>query len=237
MKYLTLLVFILGIGGIAEAQIRPLSAEEVAKKARFETIKRKYLNQEYQSVVDYYDSMKNVQTILDIDLYKMAYESYHQLAKRNPAKSAQLDQLASAAYNSSVKWNGKMMMDEKWDSLKIEIGDEPEIFIVVEEQPTFPGGMGAFYKYIADNMKYPDLARRSGVEGRVYVQFVVNKDGSIDAVNVVKGIGAGCDEEAARVIAEAPNFNPGKEGGEPVYVRMVLPIIFKLTNPNPQKKK
>lgn len=104
-----------------------------------------------------------------------------------------------------------------------------EVFTIVEDQPEFPGGMAAFYKFIGDNMQYPSQARRMGIEGRVYVQFVVDKDGTVTDVTAVKGIGAGCDEEAVRVLKTAPKFKPGKQRGRPVKVRMVLPIIFKLS--------
>lgn len=105
-----------------------------------------------------------------------------------------------------------------------------EVFTIVEDQPEFPGGMQAFYKYVGDNMDYPSQARRMGIEGRVYVQFVVDKDGTVTEVTAVKGIGAGCDEEAERVLRQAPKFKPGKQRGRAVKVRMVLPIIFKLSN-------
>jgi len=108
--------------------------------------------------------------------------------------------------------------------------DVDEVFSIVEDQPEFPGGMAAFYKYVGDNMKYPAQARRMGIEGRVFVQFVVEKDGSITEVKAVKGIGAGCDEEAERVLRASPKFKPGKQRGRPVKVRMVLPIQFKLNN-------
>ncbi len=103
-----------------------------------------------------------------------------------------------------------------------------EIFTIVEDQPQPKGGMGAFYEYIQKKLRYPNQARRMGIEGKVFVQFVVDKDGTITDVQAVKGIGAGCDEEAARVISEAPKWSPGKQRGKPVKVRMILPITFKL---------
>lgn len=105
-----------------------------------------------------------------------------------------------------------------------------EVFTIVENQPEFPGGMPAFYKFVGGNMKYPAQARRMGIEGRVFVQFVVDKDGTVTEVKAVKGIGAGCDEEAERVLRMSPKFKPGKQRGRSVKVRMVLPIIFKLNN-------
>jgi protein TonB len=103
-----------------------------------------------------------------------------------------------------------------------------EIFTIVEESAAPKGGMAAFYKYVGDKMKYPPQARRMGIDGKVFVEFVINKDGTITDVKAVKGIGAGCDEEAVRVVQSAPSWTPGKQRGKPVKQRMVLPITFKL---------
>ena len=88
--------------------------------------------------------------------------------------------------------------------------------------------MSAFYKYVATTLRYPAQARRMGIEGKVFVQFVVDKDGSLTDVQAIKGIGAGCDEEAVRVISKAKKWKPGKQRGRAVKVRMILPITFKL---------
>ncbi|MFM8912216.1 MAG: energy transducer TonB [Flammeovirgaceae bacterium] len=101
-----------------------------------------------------------------------------------------------------------------------------EIFTIVEEAAMPVGGMTAFYKYLQENMRYPAVARRNGVEGKVMVQFVVGKDGTINEVKVLRGIGAGCDEEAVRVMEKAPKWNAGKQRGKPVRQRCIVPIIF-----------
>jgi len=111
---------------------------------------------------------------------------------------------------------------------EIEEEEAEEIFTIVEDQPQPPGGMVAFYKYVGANLIYPALARRTGIQGKVFVQFVVEKDGTITGAKVVKGIGAGCDEEAARVIMGAPKWKPGKQRGKPVKVLKILPIHFVL---------
>lgn len=98
---------------------------------------------------------------------------------------------------------------------------------VVESAVSFPGGWEAFYRYVKEEIEYPRRAKDRGIEGKVFVQFVINQDGSVSEVEVIKGIGGGCDEEAKRVIENAPRFNPGKQRGRPVRVRMVLPIVFK----------
>ena len=106
--------------------------------------------------------------------------------------------------------------------------DEAEIFTVVESMPTFPGGMGALMKYLAENIKYPPLAKESGIQGRVFINFVVEPDGSISNVKVLRGIGGGCDEEAVRVVQNMPKWTPGKQRGKPVRVSYNLPVKFTL---------
>ncbi len=103
-----------------------------------------------------------------------------------------------------------------------------EVFLVVEDPALPPGGYPAFYEYISKNLKYPAQARRMGIEGKVFVQFVVDKDGSLTEVQAVKGIGAGCDEEAVRVIKGAPKWSPPKQRGKPVKQRIIVPIVFQL---------
>ena len=110
----------------------------------------------------------------------------------------------------------------------VEEEEAQQIFTIVENQPEPEGGMTAFYKYVGENLKYPNLARRNNIEGRVFVKFVVERDGSLTDVQVLKGIGGGCDEEAVRVIQSAPKWKPGKQRGRPVRVQMILPIVFKL---------
>ena len=110
----------------------------------------------------------------------------------------------------------------------IEEETSEEIFLIVEEQPSPKGGMKAFYNHVNTIIKYPSQARRMGIQGRVFVQFVIEKDGSITQVKVIRGISDTCDSEAIRVVSSAPAWNPGKQRGQPVRVKMVLPIAFKL---------
>jgi periplasmic protein TonB len=106
--------------------------------------------------------------------------------------------------------------------------DPDQIFLVVEETAAPTGGMPAFYEFVGKKLKYPAQARRMGIEGKVFVEFVIERDGTITDVKAIKGIGAGCDEEAVRVLQSAPKWKPGKQRGKPVRQRMVLPIAFKL---------
>lgn len=101
--------------------------------------------------------------------------------------------------------------------------EEPEIFVIVEEMPELIGGLPGLQKRI----KYPEIAKKAGVEGRVYVQFVVDEQGNVHNPVVTRGIGAGCDEAAVEAIMDA-KFTPGKQRGKPVKVKMSLPVTFKL---------
>lgn len=111
---------------------------------------------------------------------------------------------------------------------EVVVEDDNQIFTVVEQQPEFEGGYEAMMRFIQKNMRYPASARRMGVDGTVYVQFVVGKDGTISEVKTIRGISADCDKEAERVVNAMPNWKPGRQNGKPVFVRFVLPIRFKL---------
>ncbi len=159
-----------------------------------------------------------------------------------PAPIIQQPQIVEVANEEEIVEEIKFTLDiEANEETKIEfpvaiemIGEPPaeekpeEIFTIVENQPEPVGGYTAFYGFVSERLKYPSAASRSNIEGKVFVQFVVEKDGSLTDVQVVKGIGFGCDEEAVRVINTAPNWAPGKQRGKPVRVRMILPIHFKL---------
>lgn len=105
-----------------------------------------------------------------------------------------------------------------------------EIFVVVEQQPEFPGGMTALMKFLGDNIKYPVIAQENGIQGRVVCNFVVERDGSITDVQVVRGQDPSLDKEAIRVIQSMPKWKPGQQRGKPVRVRFTLPVVFRLQN-------
>lgn len=105
---------------------------------------------------------------------------------------------------------------------------EVETFVVVEQMPNYPGGEKAMFKFIGENIKYPEEARKQGISGRVYVTFVVEDDGEITDIKLLRGIGGGCDEEAVRVISIMPSWKPGLQRGKPVRTQFNLPIKFKL---------
>lgn len=110
----------------------------------------------------------------------------------------------------------------------VEEGDEGEIFEVVEQQPAFPGGMEKLMQWLSKNLKYPASAQENGTQGRVVVQFVVNKDGSIVEPKVIKSVDPALDKEAIRVVSAMPKWEPGRQRGKSVRVRFTLPVTFRL---------
>jgi len=97
-----------------------------------------------------------------------------------------------------------------------------------QKLPEFPGGEEARILYLKENLRYPSIPRQTGIQGKVHVTFVVEKDGSISNIELLRGIGGGCDEEAMRVVGNMPNWKPGKQNGHPVRVRLNMRIVFNL---------
>lgn len=119
----------------------------------------------------------------------------------------------------------KLVAQDVNNSDQIEV---KEIFKIVEEQPSFEGGMDAFYSYLMKEVRYPAIARNNGVEGQVYVQFNIERNGAVSNVRVTRDIGAECGSEVERIMKKVTSFNPGKQRGRTVKTVMVLPVNFKL---------
>ena len=106
--------------------------------------------------------------------------------------------------------------------------EEEEIFMSVEEDPEFPGGLEALSKYLAENIQYPQLAKENNITGRVYVTFVVEKNGTVGNVKILRDIGGGCGAEAVRIVKSMPKWKPGKQRGQAVRTQFNLPVGFYL---------
>jgi len=102
------------------------------------------------------------------------------------------------------------------------------IYFVAEEMPQFPGGDNGLFQYISKSIKYPASAKAKKVQGRVYVQFIVERDGSVSRAKITRGIGSGCDEESLRIVRSMPKWSPGKMNNAPVQVQFTLPVKFTL---------
>lgn len=137
------------------------------------------------------------------------------------------DELSQTVTNVAPS-DEEIVVEDNSKNQVIEEAPPQEIFTVVEEQPGFPGGDEARIQFLHENIKYPQLAKESGIQGTVYVNFVVEPDGSVSNVTVLRGIGGGCDEEAVRVVKAMPKWAPGKQRGRPVRVSFNMPIKFTL---------
>ena len=129
--------------------------------------------------------------------------------------------------------NAEAKADEALEFTRVEEKEEvedaeEEVFLVVEEDPEFPGGLDALSKFIADNIKYPQLAKENNITGKVFVSFVVEKDGRVGQVKILRDIGGGCGNEAVRVVKMMPRWKPGKQRGKAVRTQFNLPVNFDL---------
>ncbi|HEY9083567.1 MAG TPA: energy transducer TonB [Vicingaceae bacterium] len=122
---------------------------------------------------------------------------------------------------------------------KIESEGEIEdyVFVIVEEMPEFPGGKDSLYKFLGANIVYPNKAKKDGIEGKVYVNFTIEKDGTINKVKVLRSVHPLLDEEAIRVVESFPKWKPGKQKGKTVRVSYNLPLNFVLNKKNTNDKK
>lgn len=102
------------------------------------------------------------------------------------------------------------------------------IYSLADQQPTYPGGMSAFFKYVQTNLVYPESAKASGLEGRVFVEYVIEKDGTVTNARVLKSLSKECDKEAIRLVTNSAKWNPGKIDDKVVRVKMALPLNFKI---------
>ena len=150
-----------------------------------------------------------------------------------PKQTTQLEIVNDDVEVEDIEINAEMDQNEVMEEyVAPEIEDdevvEQEVFTIVEEMPSYPGGEAKMYEYLGKNIKYPQIARESGIQGRVFVNYVVEPDGSVSNVKVLRGIGGGCDEEAMRVVKAMPKWKPGKQRGKAVRVSYTLPVVFKL---------
>jgi protein TonB len=136
------------------------------------------------------------------------------------------DDLAQTTTNEAVAIE-EIVVETKVEVIEVE-ESKKEVFTIVEEMPAFPGGEAERNKFLAENIQYPQQATENGIQGTVYVSFVVDSKGNVTDVKILRGIGGGCDEEALRVVKMMPKWHPGKQNGKNVRVLFNMPIYFKL---------
>ena len=137
------------------------------------------------------------------------------------------DDLAKTSTNEAVAVEEVAVAETKAEVIEVP-EEKKEVFTIVEEMPSFPGGETERNAFLAKNIVYPQQATENGIQGTVYVSFVVDSKGNVTDVKVLRGIGGGCDEEAVRVVKMMPQWHPGKQNGKQVRVLFNMPIYFKL---------
>lgn len=174
-----------------------------------------HYNARHEVSLQYFDSIRTMTDAPKPESLNIAFlscESLINLGKKTSYADLQskLDKLASTIRQAN---EGKTFIEDQTSMEQLaeesEVTPASDTLKRADVPPEFPGGMAAFYKYVAENMTYPGQARRLGVEGRVYVQFVITEEGKVTDVRTVKGIGAGCDLEAERIISESSGWIPG----------------------------
>ena len=180
------------------------------------------------------ESLLNREVVLDEEMVEITkQEEQKPQPVEVPQQTTQLEIVDDNVETEDININAEVEQNEIIEEyVAPEVVEEEvveqEIFQIVEEMPAFPGGEQKLMEYVAKNIKYPQIARETGIQGRVFVGFVVEPDGSISNVKLLRGIGGGCDEEAMRVIKSLPKWKPGKQRGKAVRVSYQIPVFFKL---------
>ena len=180
------------------------------------------------------ESLLNREIVEDLEMTEITkQEEQKPQPVEMPKQTTQLEIVQDDVEVEDIEINAEVDQQEVIEEyVPVEVEEEEvveqEIFQIVEEMPSFPGGEAKLMEYVAKNIKYPQIARETGIQGRVFVGFVVEPDGSISNVKLLRGIGGGCDEEAMRVIKSLPKWKPGKQRGKAVRVSYQIPVFFKL---------
>jgi protein TonB len=180
------------------------------------------------------ESLLNREVVIDEEMVEITkQEEPKPQPVEVPKQTTQLEIVEDDVEVEDIEINAEVDQTEVIEEyVPVEVEEEEvsetEVFTIVEEMPAYPGGDAKLYEYLGKNIKYPQIARESGIQGRVFVNFVVEPDGSVSNVKVMRGIGGGCDEEAVRVIKTMPKWKPGKQRGKAVRVTYTIPVVFKL---------
>ena len=180
------------------------------------------------------ESLLNREVVLDEEMVEITkQEEQKPQPVEQPQQTTQLEIVDDNVETEDININAEVEQNEVIEEyVAPEVVEEEvveqEIFQIVEEMPAFPGGEQKLMEYVGKNIKYPQIARETGIQGRVFIGFVVEPDGSVSNVKLLRGIGGGCDEEAMRVVKSMPKWKPGKQRGKAVRVSYMLPVNFKL---------
>lgn len=239
------MVFVAAVAAVAYLGLAAYNSYQAAQKAKFEAeMEASLIETKKQAMVEKKTETPKVEQVQKVEKVKSSIAFTPPVIKKDSEVKPEeemktqdeLKETKTAIGAFDVKGNdeaGGTVLKAVEDIAtpeppKQQEAEQNKVFDVVEQQPSYPGGMGALNQWLASNIKYPAMAAENGIEGRVVVQFVVERDGSVSGVHVVRGVDPSLDKEATRVVSQMPKWIPGKQNGSAVRVKYTVPVTFRL---------
>ena len=238
------MVFVAAVAAVAYLGLAAYNSYQAAQKAKFEAeMEASLIETKKQAKVEKKTEAPKVEQVQKVEKVKSSIAFTPPVIKKDSEVKPEeemktqdeLKETKTAIGAFDVKGNDeaggtvlKAVEDIATPEPPKQEAEQNKVFDVVEQQPQYPGGMGALNQWLGSNIKYPVMAAENGIEGRVVVQFVVERDGSVSGVHVVRGVDPSLDKEATRVVAQMPKWIPGKQNGSAVRVKYTVPVTFRL---------
>ena len=238
------MVFVAAVAAVAYLGLAAYNSYQAAQKAKFEAeMEASLIETKKQANVEKKTEAPKVEQVQKVEKVKSSIAFTPPVIKKDSEVKPEeemktqdeLKETKTAIGAFDVKGNDeaggtvlKAVEDIATPEPPKQEAEQNKVFDVVEQQPQYPGGMGALNQWLGSNIKYPVMAAENGIEGRVVVQFVVERDGSVSGVHVVRGVDPSLDKEATRVVSAMPKWIPGKQNGSAVRVKYTVPVTFRL---------
>lgn len=237
------MIFVAAVAAIAYVGLAAYNSYQETQKARFEAeMEASLLEQKKQAKVEKKAEVPKVEQIKKVEKVKSSIKFTPPVIKKDDEVKPEEEMKSQDELNENKTAIGAFDVkgnDEEGGTVLKAVEEiaapeppkheeENKVFDVVEQMPSFPGGPAALMKYLSENMRYPAVAEENGIQGRVTVQFVVEKDGSVTDVRTMKSVDPALDREAERVVKSMPKWIPGKQNGSAVRVKYFVPVVFRL---------
>ena len=237
------MIFVAAVAALAYIGLAAYNSYQETQKARFEAeMEASLLEQKKQAKVEKKAEVPKVEQVKKVEKVKSSIKFTPPVLKKDDEVKPEEEMKSQDELNDNKTAIGAFDVkgnDEEGGTVLKAVEEiaapeppkheeENKVFDVVEQMPSFPGGPAALMKYLSENMRYPAVAEENGIQGRVTVQFVVEKDGSVTDVKTMKSVDPALDREAERVVKSMPKWIPGKQNGSAVRVKYFVPVVFRL---------
>lgn len=237
------MIFVAAVAALAYIGLAAYNSYQETQKARFEAeMEASLLEQKKQAKVEKKAEVPKVEQVKKVEKVKSSIKFTPPVIKKDDEVKPEEEMKSQDELNDNKTAIGAFDVkgnDEEGGTVLKAVEEiaapeppkheeENKVFDVVEQMPSFPGGPAALMKYLSENMRYPAVAEENGIQGRVTVQFVVEKDGSVTDVKTMKSVDPALDREAERVVKSMPKWIPGKQNGSAVRVKYFVPVVFRL---------